>query len=304
MVDRLERLTNLVALLLNAQRPLTLEELGDAIEGYAPEGETRRQAFERDKRLLRDEGVPIEVVGLDDGRRGYRIQPSEYHLPELDLTDDERVALNVAVAAVHLDAGWDSEAMWKLGHGGTDVAPALAALPATDVLPELFDGWRRRAPVSFGYRGEPRTVEPYGLLFRGGFWYVAGRDTGRDAERVFRVDRIDGRVTRGEPGSYEVPAGFDLQSTLPARGFQVPEQEPETVFVEIDGQHAVKAVADLGEDAVTDRRSDGSVVVQVTVSSIAGFRSWLFGFLEHARVLEPARVREEVVTWLEAMARG
>ena len=57
--DRLERLTDLVLVLLHARRPLTLEEIAQEVPGY-PEGhEARRQAFERDKRLLREEGIPV-----------------------------------------------------------------------------------------------------------------------------------------------------------------------------------------------------------------------------------------------------
>src|SRR4051812_33853195 len=124
MVDRLERLTNLVALLLNTSVPLTLDDIVQRIEGYPSEAETRRQAFERDKRLLRDEGVPIETI-VADGRSTYRIKSDEYYLPDLGLTEDELVALNLAVAAVHVEGGRGREALWALGEAPPDAVPAL-----------------------------------------------------------------------------------------------------------------------------------------------------------------------------------
>src|SRR5262245_36669815 len=153
MVDRLERLTNLVALLLNTARPLTLDEIVMGIDGYPNEAESRRQAFERDKRVLRDEGVPIETVPISDGRSGYRILADDYYLPDLGLTEDEQVALNLAVAAVNVDGGRGREAMWAFGDAPVDGVPPLAALPVIDALPALFDATRRRAVVSFAYRG-------------------------------------------------------------------------------------------------------------------------------------------------------
>ena len=64
MVDRLERLTDLLALLLHTNEPLTLEQIRERMAegsiGYEP-GESGRRSFERDKSTLRDEGIEITV---------------------------------------------------------------------------------------------------------------------------------------------------------------------------------------------------------------------------------------------------
>ena len=71
MADRVERLTNLLALLLETSEPLSLVQIADELTGQYPDAKTaRRAAFERDKAVLRDIGVPIEqeiVGGADDG---------------------------------------------------------------------------------------------------------------------------------------------------------------------------------------------------------------------------------------------
>ncbi len=76
-VDRVERLTNLLALLLETSRPLTLDEIADELDGqYADKESTRRAAFERDKAVLREIGVPDrdEVLsGAQAGTSAYRI---------------------------------------------------------------------------------------------------------------------------------------------------------------------------------------------------------------------------------------
>ena len=49
--DRAERLTNLLALLLETRRPLTLHEIASELESQYPEGgQARRAAFERERR--------------------------------------------------------------------------------------------------------------------------------------------------------------------------------------------------------------------------------------------------------------
>lgn len=316
MADRLARLTNLVALLLNARQPLTLDEIAAELDpeaAYPAAEEARRQAFERDKRLLREEGIPVATVPLSGergalGAVGYVIRPEEYYLPELQLTDDELVALHLALAAVPLDAGWGSEAMWKLGDVEGVDAPPLAALPSVEALPKLFEGWRQRATVSFVYggptgAGERRVVEPYGLLFRDGFWYVVGYDRGRQALRRFRADRIAGRVAVGDAGEFDRPAGFDPAAALPGQPFQLGAGDGAVAAqVLVDAVLADKVVAELGGRAVVERRDDGSVVVQVDVANEAGLRSWVLGMLDHAVVLGPPEMRGRMAAWLEDMA--
>jgi predicted DNA-binding transcriptional regulator YafY len=40
----------------------------------------------------------------------------------------------------------------------------------------------------------------------------------------------------------------------------------------------------------------------MTVVNRPAFRSWVLGLLDHAEVLEPAELRQEVVGWLEEIA--
>ena len=58
----------------------------------------------------------------------------------------------------------------------------------------------------------------------------------------------------------------------------------------------------LGDDAVVEETDDGSAVVELEVSNVDGFRSFVLGFVEHAEVVSPPELREAVVTWLAAVA--
>jgi len=303
MVDRLERLTDLVLVLLRDDRPKPLREIAAEVPGYPAEGEARRQAFERDKRTLRDGGVEVSAVPIEGREQvGYLIRPDDFYLPDLDLAPDEQAALNLAVAGVHLGDPSGRDALWRLGlpaSAGVQPFADLAALPA---LPVLYDAVRRRASVTFDYRGDTRHVAPALLRFRGGWWYLVGFDRDKEASRTFRVDRMEGQPAVGDPGSALVPDDFDPEAALPEEPWRMGEEEVVRVDVLVDPGLAPLVVAEVGESTVHARRDDGSVVVRLEVTNVAALRSWVLELGEHAEVLAPDSVRAGMVSWLEATA--
>ena len=300
-VDRLERLTNLVAFLLHGSGPVRLADIVDQVPGYPPGADARRQAFERDKRLLRDERIPIiEESG------GYRIAPEDYYLAPLQLDEGERRALRVAVAAVSVSRGAGWAGLAKLGgaHGAGASSPPLgvrAELVDLPALPILHSAVRTRTTVTFVYGGQERCVDPHGLLFRWGHWYVVGHDRLREAQRTFRVDRLEGAVAVGPPAAFEHPEGFDVATALPREPWMVGGDEVVVATVKVDSLLAGRVCGELGAEAEAERRGDGSVIVHIPVTNPQVFRSWVLDLLDHAEVLAPADLRAEVVAWLRAM---
>ena len=107
-------------LLLDTPRPLTFEQIVSDAGLYPDREESSRKAFERDKSSLRSMGVEIRTE-IEEGDRGatrYNIDPDEYFLPDLGLSDQERLALQLGAAMVQLDASWDDDALRKIGQGG------------------------------------------------------------------------------------------------------------------------------------------------------------------------------------------
>ncbi|MBB4910881.1 helix-turn-helix transcriptional regulator [Actinophytocola algeriensis] len=180
---------------------------------------------------LTDLGIPIESRRGRYG--GYRLMPG-YKLPPLMLTDDEAVAVVLGLVAgrraglvTAAGAAVDSasakvrrvlpEALGRrldaLLSSAAFTAPAWqTSPPGTAVLLVLADAARRHQPVAITYtswRGSAseRRVEPYGLVFHSGRWYVTGLDSLRGEVRTFRLDRI--AAAELVPGSFEVPADFD-----------------------------------------------------------------------------------------------
>lgn len=301
--DRLERLTDLVLVLLDAARPLTLEEIAREVPGYPESHDARRQAFERDKRLLREDGVPVQTEAVGGHEQfGYRIDPDAFYLPDLGLQPEEQAALHLAVAAVHLGDPSGRQALLKLGSTGVTEARPVASLVPPAALVALFDAVRSHAEVSFGYRGDLRVVAPAGLWFRDGHWYLVGWDRRRAAGRTFRVDRIEGDPERGASGSGALPEEFDAAEASPEEPARPGGGDAEDVLLAVDAIEGARVIEEVGEAAVVERRDDGSVLLRLGVSSPGALRSWVLGLLDHAEVLGPQTARAELVEWLEGMA--
>ncbi|HVE64192.1 MAG TPA: YafY family protein [Mycobacteriales bacterium] len=237
---KLERLMNLLIMLLTARRPLTVEEIRGLHPAYGQaDSEAFRRMFERDKDELRDLGVPLETAFVDawEVEQGYIVRRSAYELPEISLEPDEAAAVALA-ARLWQSAGLaeaSRSALLKLRAAGVDseevdVAGVEPRVESADAAFEpVLTATRARQPITFDYRtggagpAAPRCLEPWGVVHRRGRWYVVGHDRDRGATRVFRLSRIVGEVAIvGTIGEVSVPDGIDLAS-------QVAELETEAV---------------------------------------------------------------------------
>jgi proteasome accessory factor B len=305
--SRVERVLNLLALLLDTRRALTREEIVHDVAGYPPQITAYRRAFERDKETLRGMGVPLTTESIGDGAElGYRVRPEDYYLPDLGLDAEEAAALRVAVSAVSLGSHAGEGALLKLGGLADEAVAPIASLPIAPALATLFEGFRSRAVVRFTHRDRLRTVEPWGLSSKRGHWYVVGFDRDRGALRAFRADRIEGDVEVGEPDGFEVPVDFRPDDHVESRAWLLGEDPTVTVRVRVDAAHADAMLTELGSDAGidVDASDDAGTVIEVAVTNRAAFRSFVLGFLEHAEVLEPPDVRADIVHWLARAARS
>jgi len=302
--SRVERVLNLLALLLATRIPLTRDEIVREVGGYPEQISAYRRAFERDKEMLRGMGVPITTEAVGDGSEvGYRVKPDDYYLPDLGLSVEETAALRIAVSAVSLGNQAGEGALMKLGGIGDDAVAPIASLPIAPALATLFDAFRHRAVVTFSHRGRTRSIEPWGLSSKRGHWYVVGFDRERHAIRAFRADRIGDDIAAGPPNQFEAPADFRPADHVEARPWMLGDEPPVTVRIAVDDEFLDLVLGELGSDAtVVDEPADGTTHIELMVTNRATFRAMLLGFLEHAEVLDPPAVRADLVAWLERIA--
>ena len=304
-MSKLERLLNLTAALIHTVVPLTAEQIRDRVGGYGGNDASFRRAFERDKDELRSMGIPITVSfvpGTDPPVSGYRIDGREYGGAVPELTPDELATLHLAASLVRVQGLSTEEAFWKMGGAPPLSSPdePMVALPADAGLGPLFRAVSDRRIARFRYNDHDRELEPQRLLFHRGHWYVSGFDRGRQDERIFRVDRIDGAITTGERGGFASRPATRADPVV--RAWELGDGDPIEARILVDADQAIWAAHHVGTDAIVESHPDGAVVLALTVRNRDAFRSFVLSFLEHAEVLEPPELRALVIDYLQAMA--
>jgi predicted DNA-binding transcriptional regulator YafY len=261
---------------------------------------------------LQDLGIPVEA---ERGRYGgYRLRPG-YKLPPLMLTDEEATAVVVGLMASQrlglstADLAVDS-ALAKLHRVlpaalrertlavretlGFTFVPRQASAPATAAVLALAEAARQRRRVRLTYRswrGEQteRDLDPYGLVFHSGRWYVSGYDHRRGQVRSFRIDRV--LATEQRPQTFAAPGDFDAVAHLTRSLARVPWRYQVEVLLEATLAEARRrippAVATLTE-------ADGGVLLRARAERLDGMARLLASLDWPFVVRAPAELRAEL----------
>jgi proteasome accessory factor B len=307
-------LLNLVICLLHTRSFLTADRIRDLVPGYddTPSEEAFKRAFERDKEDLRDLGIPLETGtnSAFDDEPGYRIARRDYALPEVTLEPDEAAAVGLAARM------WSSAAMGaaatralrKLEAAGVELATLPEGLqprlePSGAAFPLLAEAVHDGRVVAFDYRtgasGEQsrRTVEPWGVVWWHGRWYLVGHDRDRDAVRVFRISRIAGvPATTGPAGAVARPEGLDLTAVVASYDRATPSATAH-VRVRTGRGHGLRRTA-----AAVEPAGDGWDLLEVAFADAERLADALLPYGCDAVAVDPPEVVEVVVRRLRTLA--
>jgi proteasome accessory factor B len=310
-MEPLERLLNLVGLLLETDRPLTFEQIREVLEAYQGENvDSAKRKFERDKDILREYGVPLEMRATDvwDVEQGYLIPRDAYYLPEIAFTPEEITALFVAAQSGREETAaaagvrklvYGSEGGVLAGlAGGPLVSGSDASSDRVMAAAGAADAHRR---VRFGYRTaqgavSDRTVDVFGVVCRGGHWYLIGHDEERGQIRAFRVSRVTADLVDVAEGA-EPPAGFRASEHVEAAPWQPSTgARARVAFTPTAAVLARSTFAAVGSEEPLD---DGREVLSVPMGDEATLAGVLLEFGPEVEVLDPPSLRAEMVTRLE-----
>jgi len=210
MLETSARLLRLLSL-LQARRDWTGTELAARL------GVTTR-TIRNDVERLRGLGYPVDARPGVAG--GYRLGAGGA-LPPLLLDDEEAVAVAVGLRAaasssvagieetsvralVKLQQVLPSRLRHKVSAFQSSALPVPSRGPQVDpeALTMIASACRDHEQIRFDYRAHSgtasrRLVEPYRLVNDRQRWYLVAWDTGRDAWRTFRVDRMELRTPSG-----------------------------------------------------------------------------------------------------------
>ena len=311
--EPLERLLNLVGLLLETPQPLTFEQIRRVLEPYGQSNpDSAKRMFERDKDVLREYGVPLELVDIDvwGTEQGYVIPKDKYYLPEIEFEPGELVALLVAAQSGGQDHAAESGARKLLYGADGGVLAGLGGGPlasGSDARSNLVHAAAEAAQelrrVRFTYRTSQgktseRDIDAWAMVFRAGHWYLVGHDRERDDVRAFRLSRIVGEIADAGSGS-SPPADFRAADHVEA-GPWVAAGDDRAV-VRFSPGRAWFAASQFPGAREIETDDDGWVAMEIPMADEDAFAAMLLEYGPDAVVRSPASLREAVVSRLEAL---
>jgi predicted DNA-binding transcriptional regulator YafY len=276
-----------------------------------------RRTVRRDVATLKELGIPVEGERGVGG--GYRLRPG-YRLPPLMLTDDEAAAVVLGLAALgRLTPGEQhaESALRKLGRVLPErLRPRIEALeqaitfeaPTTGVpvagatVLLVAEAVRRRRRLAVTYRDfhgveSQRELSPYGLVPRGGSWYLAAFDHLRGELRTFRADRIEQAVVAGPATA--PPEGFEPAAHVERSLARVPWPWEVVVLLDLPlalaSERVPPTLAELSEEG-------GGTLLRLRAASLDWAASFLAGLGCTFEIRRPAELRAAVTALAERLA--
>jgi proteasome accessory factor C len=326
--EKLIRQLSLISYLMAERRPVTALEIRRDVEGYSGMNEDAfARRFYADRAELESLGIQLTVERPVDGvaeQENYSLRPENFHLPAIAFTDSELAALHTALSLLDGEFAYAEPlrlALQQISWGRpsplrapeqSSVALGITASAGghdlSQRLAKIETAIFRHKTVTFDYftmeRGEtaPRKVDPYHLLFQGGQFYLLGWSHERDALRVFRLSRIQGKVAYATKAEHDFkrPKDFDPRVYANRAEWQFGDAVG-TAEVWVSERIAWQVERHFGRFGEVRPNDDGSIVFATQYANSRQVASWVLGLREHARVLGPPELVDDVAARVERL---
>lgn len=287
-----------------------------------------QKTVRRDLETFQQAGFPLEETVEEFGRKKWRIDPAKTG-PGLTFAFDEAMALYLARRLLEPLAGtpfWEaahrafrkiraslgSQALKYVDRLGQLFYHSMAGVSdyskQADVIDQLVLGVEDRKVVGIAYQSLQATepvsydIYPYGFIFHRGALYVAGWSPDHQAIRHWKVNRIESAEVTAFP--FQRPADFNLQEHMAGSFGVYHGNGEEPIHVRIRFAPAVARYVTESRWHASQRlvpQRDGSLQAEFDLGALEEFKQWLLSFGRHAEVLEPDRLRVDMIAEVEAM---
>ncbi|MEI7691929.1 MAG: WYL domain-containing protein [Actinomycetes bacterium] len=319
--EKLIRQLSLISYLMAERRPVTALEIRRDVEGYSGMNEDAfARRFYADRAELDSLGIQLTVDRPADGaaeQENYSLRPENFHLPAIEFTDDELAALQFALSLLDGEFAYAEPLRLALqqitwGRPSPLEAPDQRSLALgitasagghelSGRLAKIETAIFRHKTITFDYftiaRDEvgSRKVDPYHLLFRGSQFYLLGYCHDREAIRVFRLTRIQGKVAYATKAEHDFkrPDDFDPRAYAKRADWQFGEEQgvAEILVSERLAWQVERHFGRFGEIRKAD--SENEMLFTTPYASSRMVISFVLGLGEHARVAGPPELVTE-----------
>ncbi|MDX1553750.1 MAG: YafY family protein, partial [Marinobacter sp.] len=271
-----------------------------------------RRTIRRYITVLEELGIPVMT---EQGRYGgYRLVAG-FKLPPMMFTEEETLAVSLGLLAAR-----------QLGLA--DAAPAIASVqaklervmpanlkkrvrgvsdttrvilprgePSLDdrALQTLTTATEASRTVGFTYHspehgGMAREVDPYGIVFRQGRWYLTGFCHLRGAMRSFRLDRISG--VHLLPGTFWRPPDFDAAKFLSESFLSWGRTHEVALLLHTDRESAATLFDRHSSCAEEWEQCDEGLLLNTRTDSFEWFAWWLAQLPFRFTILKPEGLKD------------
>ncbi|WP_135549645.1 helix-turn-helix transcriptional regulator [Paenibacillus cymbidii] len=291
---QINRLFEIVYLLLH-KKNITARDLSERFE-------VSQRTIYRDVETLCQAGIPIIT---NKGKGGGISLMDNFTLNKSVLSEEERGEILSALQG--LQATGFSEAdqvLSKLSALFGTNAPNWVEIDFSDwsdtqqhKFSQVKEAVLRKKVLSFDYYssyGEKtrRIAEPLQLWFKGRTWYVRAYCRSKQNMRTFKLTRMKNLAIIEETFDRALPSDESPSAT------SHPQEHPVvTIRLKVDFSQAFRVYDEFDETEIT-KDADGSFLITVSYPDDDWVYGHLLSFGPHVEVLEPARVRENLIVWL------
>ncbi|MFN8150036.1 MAG: WYL domain-containing protein [Solirubrobacterales bacterium] len=332
--EKLIRQLSLISFLMANRRPVSALEIKQEVEGYSSMNEDAfARRFYADRAELESLGIALKVDRPSEGfleSELYALPPENYYLPAIKFTDQELAALATALSLLDGRFAYAEplrlalqQVSWgrKSPLSGAESAPIEMAMTASaggrelsQRLAKIETAISRRKTIQFSYytmerdATADRKVDPYHLVFRSGQFYLIGFAHERDAVRVFRLSRIQGKVSYASKAEHDFnpPESFDRHDYGSRADWQMGNVSGTArIFLRdrIDWlvEREYGEYGEIGPARNGDSKNGKGSVFETEFASSRQLVAWLLGWRRHATVLDPPELVAEAEERLELL---
>jgi proteasome accessory factor BC len=334
--EKLIRQLSLISFLMANGRPVSALEIKREVEGYSSMNDDAfARRFYADRAELDSLGISLQVEKPAEGffeAELYALPPENYYLPPIEFTDGELAALRTALGLLDGEFAYAEPlrlALQQVSWGRpspleeTDstsidvkLAPSSGGRELSQRLAKIETAISRRKTIEFSYYSmqrdqvSDRKVDPYHLVFRNGQFYLIGHSHEREEVRVFRLSRIRAKVSYATKAEHDFapPEDFDRRDYASRADWQMGEIDGTArVFLRERIAWLVErdfgAYGELGKATKQDGVRGRGAIYETEYASPRQLISWVLGWRENAKLLEPKDLAREATERLELLRK-
>ncbi|MCD6069084.1 MAG: hypothetical protein K0S33_3910 [Bacteroidetes bacterium] len=312
-MNRIDRLTAIL-IQLQSRRVVKAQDIAERFE-------ISLRTVYRDVRTLEEAGVPI----LGEAGVGYSIMDG-YRLPPVMFTLEEATAFLTAEKLIEKLTDANTENSYKSAMYKVKAVLRSAEKEYLETMDDhiavvenkyLPENHQNISPLSIILRSisekriasmvyftnhsqstTKRTIEPVGVFFQAGHWYLIAFCYLRNDYRTFRTDRIKDLLITDQPFSKEHPTLKNYLKQI------TKEKELHQVIIQVEND----ILRHFGEQKyyngfVSERKTGDKTEMTFLTSSLEGFARWFLLFGDNADIVSPLSLKKRIQEILSTIGK-